>query len=419
MNKHKIIKQGKKLLFSSMAAAVLGVICVTTKPVKAATVNGDYTSTNSVNTKKAELNYQAKNNAPTVKNDNAKFDSAKAAKSDTVKTGEWMGIKVSFNTDTHTLSIGGGTITNYPVNIGGMVTDLHLLRVDWDDLTYVFDANDVQTVNFTDHLTIKGSASQWFAQYRNLKTINGFENVDLTQVTDMSSMFMYCESLENLDLNKIFQPGKTYSVTDTSHMFDGCASLTNLDLSNLDTSNVTDMSYMFNGCSKLTQLDVSNFNTANVNNMESMFSFDSQVTAIKGLDKFDTSKVQNMARMFFNCINLKELDLSHFNTSNVRLFAWMFKSCKNLNTLNISNFDMSNAMLKMNMFTGLSNLQTLVLGKKCMMANTGLDTPGTWMNMGDKSQKARFKKGKFNWTSQELMSNYNGNINYDAYTIVK
>ncbi len=416
MNKHKIIKQGKKLLFSSMAAAVLGVICVTTKPVKAATVNGDYPSTNSVNTKKAELNYQAKNNAPTVKNDSAKFDSAKAAKSDTIKTGEWMGIKVSFNTDTHTLSIGGGTITNYPVNIGGMVTDLHLLRVDWDDFTYVFDANDVQTVNFTDHLTIKGSASQWFAQYRNLKTINGFENVDLTQVTDMSSMFMYCESLENLDLNKIFQPGKTYSVTDTSHMFDGCASLTNLDLSNLDTSNVTDMSYMFNGCSKLTQLDVSNFNTANVNNMESMFSFDSQVTAIKGLDKFDTSKVQNMARMFFNCINLKELDLSHFNTSNVRLFAWMFKSCKNLNTLNISNFDMSNAMLKMNMFTGLSNLQTLVLGENCEMSNTGLDTPGTWTNMGN---NGLIDKGTYHWTSDELVNNYDGSSDYDTYKIEK
>ena len=408
MNKHKIIKQGKKLLFSGIAATVLSVICVTTKPVKAATVNSDYPSTNSVNTKEAELNHQAKNTAPTVKNDSAKFDSAKAAKSDTIKTGEWMGIKVSFNTDTGTLSLGGGTITNYPINIGGMVTDLHLLRVDWDDFTYVFNANDVKTVNFTGHLTIKGSASQWFAQYRNLKTINGFENVDLTQVTDMSSMFMYCESLENLDLNKIFQPGKTYSVTDTSHMFDGCASLTNLDLSNLDTSNVTDMSYMFNGCSKLSQLDVSNFNTANVNNMESMFSFDSQVTAIKGLDKFDTSKVQNMARMFFNCINLKELDLSHFNTSNVRLFAWMFKSCKNLNTLNISNFDMSNAMLKMNMFTGLSNLQTLVLGKKCVMANTGLDTPGTWTsNSGNM------------WTSDELMANYNGTTDYGTYGIIK
>ena len=110
MNKHKIIKQGKKLLFSSIAAAVLGVICVTTKPVKAATVNGDYPSTNSVNTKKAELNYQAKNNAPTVKNDSAKFDSAKAAKSDTIETGTWDGIPVEYDTVTHTLTIGGGTI---------------------------------------------------------------------------------------------------------------------------------------------------------------------------------------------------------------------------------------------------------------------------------------------------------------------
>ncbi|MEB3362994.1 hypothetical protein SDC49_02635 [Lactobacillus sp. R2/2] len=86
------------------------------------------------------------------------------------------------------------------------------------------------------------------------------------------------------------------------------------------------------------------------------------------------------------------------------MFAWMFKSCKNLNTLDISSFDMSNAMLKMNMFTGLSNLQTLVLGQKCVMANTGLDTPGKWAS----------DSGNI-WTSAELMNNYDGSIDYGTY----
>ena len=35
------------------------------------------------------------------------------------------------------------------------------------------------------------------------------------------------------------------------------------------------------------------------------------------LSFFDTSKVQNMYRLFENCTSLETLDLSHFNTMNV------------------------------------------------------------------------------------------------------
>jgi len=42
-------------------------------------------------------------------------------------------------------------------------------------------------------------------------------------------------------------------------------------IENIDTSEVTDMSYMFLGLNSLTSLDVSNFDTRNVTNMVGMF----------------------------------------------------------------------------------------------------------------------------------------------------
>ena len=46
-----------------------------------------------------------------------------------------------------------------------------------------------------------------------------------------------------------------------SYMFVYCESLTNLDLSNFNTENVTNMKSMFILCESLTNLNLVNFNT--------------------------------------------------------------------------------------------------------------------------------------------------------------
>ncbi len=53
-----------------------------------------------------------------------------------------------------------------------------------------------------------------------------------------------------------------------STMFDECIELEYLDLSNFDTSNVTDMGWMFNKCLKLKEIKgINKLNTNKVNNM--------------------------------------------------------------------------------------------------------------------------------------------------------
>ena len=76
-------------------------------------------------------------------------------------------------------------------------------------------------------------------------------------------------------------------------------------IENLNTAEVTNMSYMFDHCSKLTSLDLSSFNTAKVTNMNWMFSGCSGLTTIYVSDGFTTDNVGSSFYMFYNCTSLK------------------------------------------------------------------------------------------------------------------
>ena len=101
------------------------------------------------------------------------------------------------------------------------------------------------------------STSYWFDGFTNLTQIEGLENLNTNNITDMSCMFNGCEKLESLILSGF----NTSNVTYMSLMFGGCSSLTSLDVTGFDTSNAIYMDGMFRGCSGLTSLNVSSFNT--------------------------------------------------------------------------------------------------------------------------------------------------------------
>ena len=151
-----------------------------------------------------------------------------------------------------------------------------------------------------------------------LSTIQGLENLDTSQVTNMHSMF------------------------------NDCHSLTSLNLSHFDTSHVTDMFYMFKNCKSLKSLDVSHFNTSKVTDMYGMFEKCKSLTNLD-LSHFDTSHVTHMDEMFYDCNVLTSLDLSHFDTSHV--------------VDGLNSFDLGL------MFYGCGSLNHLVLGPKIKLIN--------------------------------------------------
>ena len=168
----------------------------------------------------------------------------------------------------------------------------------------------------------------WFKNFTFLNQIEGIENLNTANVTNMSYMFKGCSNLAVLDVTHF----NTAKVTIMSHMFKGCSNLAVLDVTHFNTAEVTDMSYMFYDCSNLAELDVTHFNTAKVTIMNGMFS---------------------------GCSNLTELDLTHFNTANVTNMYVMFSGCKSLTTIYVSDeFVITNITNKSySLFSGCTKLK--------------------------------------------------------------
>lgn len=179
------------------------------------------------------------------------------------------------------------------------------------------------------------SARNMFRGYTNAERID-FGNAFHTEgVRDLYGMFLWCESVRELDLSGF----DTSSVTDMSSMFAACHAQETVDLSSFETGRVELMSNMFEDCHSLQDLDVSGFNTAKVSNMGVMFENCESLTRLD-LGSFHTPKLTMMGNMFSGCRSLKELDISNFDTSQVTTMSYLFMDCVSLTELDLSHFDM-------------------------------------------------------------------------------
>jgi surface protein len=109
------------------------------------------------------------------------------------------------------------------------------------------------------------------------------------------------------NVNKVVFDASFANARPTScyYWFCGCSKLTDIEgIENLNTENVTNMNSMFDRCSALTSLDLTNFNTAKVSDMSYMFVGCSALTTIFVSDKFVTDQVTDGRDMFHMCINL-------------------------------------------------------------------------------------------------------------------
>ena len=302
------------------------------------------------------------------------------------------------------------------------------------------------------------SCYAWFQNFIKLKQIEGIENLNTENVTNMKFMFKGCSSLTSLDVTHF----NTGNVTSMSGMFDGCSGLISLDVTNFNTANVTDMSNMFYGCYKLKEIYVSDkfvtddvissgymfmrcsslsgdidwnsvkvsdktyaktaggyfrdkaydnrpwvkyadgtltfrcgykktlgeneyelnsgknqpkwetnynnisqvvfeasFANARPTNCYAWFQNFENLKQIEGIENLNTENVTSMKRMFSNCSNLAELDVTNFNTANVTDMSYMFSNCRNLTTIYVSDeFVITNITYKnYNLFFGCIKLK--------------------------------------------------------------
>ena len=97
---------------------------------------------------------------------------------------------------------------------------------------------------------------------------------------------------------------------DSDNLFRGYSHAVSIDFGGcVDTSAVTDMSCMFVDCESLTALDLRSFDTAAVTGMRNMFRNCTALTALD-LSSFDTARVASLGMMFYNCRSLRAVTVS-------------------------------------------------------------------------------------------------------------
>ncbi len=173
-------------------------------------------------------------------------------------------------------------------------------------------------------------------------------NWNTSEVTDIRQMF-YSTGLVTLNLSG----WDTSKVTTMQGLFNSSRNLANIiGIEDWNTSNVTDMSFMFCYCNSLTSLDLSNWNTSNVTTMRCMF-LGTGLTRIGNIGNWDISNVTDMLQMFWNSGNLTGLNLNNWDTSNVTDMARIFYHCGQLTTtLPILVSDISDPTKYSGMFSG-------------------------------------------------------------------
>ena len=213
------------------------------------------------------------------------------------------------------------------------------------------------------------SCYAWFQDFKNLTQIEGIENLNTANVTDMSYMFKNCSNLAKLDVTHF----NTAKVTTMNSMFTRCSNLAELDVTHFNTANVTNMYEMFNGCSNLVKLDITHFNTAKVTTMFGMFTRCSNLVELD-VTHFNTAEVTDMSYMFYDCSNLAELDVTHFNTAKVTIMNGMFSGCSNLTELDLTHFNTANVTNMYAMFFGCKSLTTIYVSDEFVITNITIKT---------------------------------------------
>ena len=105
------------------------------------------------------------------------------------------------------------------------------------------------------------------------------------------------------------------------------------------------------------------------------------------LSGYDTSKIVDMASMFYGCSNLSSLDLSNFDTRNVLDMKYLFCNCSSLVGLNLSNFNTMNVKCMNDMFCSCSSLKYIkckrLFKKWCLKNKDIIKLPSSMCEGGD------------------------------------
>ena len=167
--------------------------------------------------------------------------------------------------------------------------------------------------------------------------LNATDAPDLSQVTDMSTMFNMCGSM-----NSSIDHWNVSTITNMQETFFGTTSF-NHSINSWDVSNVTNMRFMFGYSGYNLPLD--NWDVSNVTTMLGMFA--NSPSFNQSLNAWDVSSVVDMSSMFMNASVFNQ-PIDAWDVSNVETMANTFFQAyafnQPINTWNVTNVTKMEAM---------------------------------------------------------------------------
>lgn len=169
-------------------------------------------------------------------------------------------------------------------------------------------------------------------------------------------MFYGCEGVNAIDLsNWTFNDNTKFAWYEFYYGTD--RTIRNVErfvLDNVDTSNVTDMSSMFYDMEYVLELDLSSFDTSKVTSMEGMFEQCYYLVSLD-LSSFDTSKVEDMSWMFADS-GIKELYLCSFSSASLVYASGIFAHSELVTIYTTNAFTLTSLVSTDNEFIGATHL---------------------------------------------------------------
>ena len=131
-----------------------------------------------------------------------------------------------------------------------------------------------------------------------------------------------------------------------------------INISNWDLTNCESISRIFAGCRNLEYVNMKDVDTSNINNMNNMCYNCSSLKKIDGIENFNISNLRSAGQLLYGCESLVELNLSKWKPKKLTSTYYMFAFCKNLKTVgDISKWDMSTVWNLDYMFAYCNNLE--------------------------------------------------------------
>lgn len=230
--------------------------------------------------------------------------------------------------------------------------------------------NEIETIEFSDTAPSK-SDGYWYASL----------NKDIIAYYTKNSV----TKLYNIVIvgnDKIFFP------KDSSFLFSNYTNLKSITFGDfgdyIDTSEVENMEGMFSGgvsgSMSLEYLNLTSFQTSKVTNISMMFENCKQLKEIVGIEGFDTTNVTKMVYgyrgLFYNCKELKSLNLSGWEINNVTDMKYMFYGCESLTDLNIKKFTFDKVTSSDSMLSKVPSSTTIYVKDKAAYNFINDNRPG-------------------------------------------